>query len=226
MRTAVLIPFGGLSASARRPLLRFVHARIEREHPGLPVICGGSEAEPWSKGQALADARAITTTAEVLVIHDADSFVAPEQLDVAIALVSAGAPWVMPYTIVQRWSEATTAMWLAGEQPDEPVIQRRHEGVIGGGIMVVRADVYDDVGGVDPRFVGWGAEDEAFGMALTTLHGPQPRLAGTLQHLWHPHAVAGRIRHRPPSEISAALLAAYKAANGSPQRMRALIDHR
>ena len=39
---------------------------------------------------------------------------------------------------------------------------------------------------LDPRFVGWGGEDLAWGYALTTLAGEPWRSDEPLYHLWHP----------------------------------------
>jgi hypothetical protein len=88
---------------------------------------------------------------------------------------------------------------------------------------VVRADVWDDIGGIDERFVGWGGEDIAFGVALRCLYGPPLEVRGALTHFWHPHA-AGRSRQMPVTETSAKLMAAYQHAAFQPERMREVLS--
>jgi hypothetical protein len=79
---------------------------------------------------------------------------------------------------------------------------------------------WENVGGVDPRFVGWGGEDIAFGWALDTLAGPHTNLGAPLYHLWHPLAVD----RRKASPETDRLAGRYAEANGKPEAMRALID--
>lgn len=55
-----------------------------------------------------------------------------------------------------------------------------------GGINVVTRTMWEDVGGFDSRFLGWGHEDRAFVHAVEVLHGPRVRVAGHMLNLWHP----------------------------------------
>lgn len=55
-----------------------------------------------------------------------------------------------------------------------------------GGINVVTRTMWEDVGGFDPRFFGWGHEDRAFVHAVEVLHGPRRRVPGHMLNLWHP----------------------------------------
>jgi hypothetical protein len=86
-------------------------------------------------------------------------------------------------------------------------------GPMGGGIVVLRRDDYEAVGGIDPRFRGWGGEDISFGWALSVLVGVGHRLDGDLWHLYHPHAAA-RFNGEVPrgSDAAEQLAGRYKAA--------------
>jgi N-terminal domain of galactosyltransferase len=175
----------------------------------------------WSKGQALADA-ATRAAHGVLVLADADSIVPADTLTDAVARVAAGAPWVMPHRKVYRLSEAHTARVYAGAAPEpRDTCRAPYAGVTGGGITVLSRATWDTVGGIDPRFVGWGGEDIAFGWALETLCGPGVHLAAPLFHLWHTQEFQGQ--HRRGSPESEALAGRYRDARGRPDKMRALI---
>jgi hypothetical protein len=52
-------------------------------------------------------------------------------------------------------------------------------------MMAITRDAYDRVP-MDPRFVGWGQEDEAWGAALAAVLGNGWRGTTPLYHLWHP----------------------------------------
>jgi hypothetical protein len=67
-----------------------------------------------------------------------------------------------------------------------------------GGINVVTRALWEDVGGFDERFVGWGHEDRAFVHAVEILHGPRKRVPGHMLNLWHP-----KRRQQPTAEYFA-----------------------
>ena len=58
-------------------------------------------------------------------------------------------------------------------------------GLIGGGLMVLPRELWE-ICPADPRFIGWGQEDEAWGYALIGTAGRPTRGEGVLWHLWHP----------------------------------------
>ncbi len=227
---AVLIPYRPDGSPARAQAVMWVRERYRVRHRDYSTIVGWAAplSEPWSKGRAVQSLRASLDEVEhgdVLVIADADSWVDGDYLEAAVEAVQGGAPWAVPHRKVLRYTKGTTATILAGAVPTRYGIERRHEACEGGGIVVVSADVYDAIGGIDPRFVGWGGEDEAFGLTLRCLYGGPVQISGTLHHLWHEHAV-GVARHRPPDPTSAALLERYRAAVNDPERMRTLITER
>jgi hypothetical protein len=196
-------------------------------HGQLVLGLGLTETGEWCK--ALGVEHAITDQpGDILVISDADVFT-PGVVE-AIERVRAGAPWVIPHHKVHRLNPLATRDVLDGRPPhvgmpldrsfgpDIPGIA--YAGVMGGGIVVLRRDVYEDCP-LDPRFVGWGQEDESWGLALRCLHGPPARLSAPLWHLWHPPQP--RMNRGTGSDGSAALYRRYSKARRRPDEMRALI---
>lgn len=60
----------------------------------------------------------------------------------------------------------------------------------GGGSLIIARQAYEDVGGLDETFIGWGGEDNEFWeRAQTRKHWPYASMS--LLHLWHP-AQAGK----------------------------------
>lgn len=51
--------------------------------------------------------------------------------------------------------------------------------------IVIPRKVWDEIGGFDERFVGWGFEDMAFQSVVCGLFGYE-RIKGDVYHLWHP----------------------------------------
>lgn len=224
-RVAVVFPAGVHDDPHRAAAFEYVEAWYAEHFPRWPRAVGTCGAGPWSKGNAVRDAiENLDAPADVLVIADADSFVAdPATLAAAALEVVAGRQrWVTPHGYVYRLKPAETERVLAGAKPRiGATIRAPYEGPVGGGITVVALDAYAEVGGIDPRFLGWGGEDLAFGWALETLCQPGMRMDAPLIHLWHPHP-APNLRG---SLLSEEIVARYQAARGLPRRMRWLIDH-
>lgn len=226
MNPAVLIPTNTAGDSWRAQALRYVEAWWARNFAELPVVLGDS-GEPWSKGAAVAAALELAgPEADPLIIADADSFTLdPDHIGEALAHIAAGHPWVVPHRQVYRLRDRETER-LHGDYVTKPRLGHTarpcYEGPAGGGITVVTRAAFELVGGIDPRFLGWGGEDVAFGWALATLAGDPVRLEGRLVHLWHPHP-APNLRGSADSE---ALVAVYRSARGVPRRMRDVVEGR
>jgi hypothetical protein len=78
-----------------------------------------------------------------------------------------------------------------------------------------------DLAPIDPRFVGWGQEDESWALALGCLAGPSWRGTAELWHLWHEPQV--RQSRSVGSAASLALHQRYVRARRDPRRMAALV---
>ena len=214
----LIVPWrGGCEHRARA--LAYLRERYLHDLDLVPVLAPGPT--PWVKAEAVTPA-VESSTAEVLIVADADVWAAgiPE----ALKAIAAGAPWAMPHRGVSRLTEDSTAQLLADPSTDPETCEleeRTYRGYIGGGCAVLRRDAYF-AAPLDPRFVGWGDEDFAWGRALTTLLGPPERVRRPLLHLWHPpQPRAARDRG---SAASRALARRYQAAGGNPAAMQALIE--
>lgn len=88
--------------------------------------------------------------------------------------------------------------------------------------FAVRRDVWDEVGGFDERFVGYGHQGTAFYYAASTLAG-RARITGTAFHLAHDLVD----RDAEPNFLAnTELCERYRAASGSSTAMRGLLGKR
>lgn len=230
MSAVVVVPLS-IVDDARGRAWAFVRSRLVDD--GWPIVTGVQRsAGGWCKADAVSDAlRSADVHAhadDVLVVHDADVVVDLAALREAVELVESGAvEWAVPHTLVYRLSEQTTLDYLAGvtisidSRSTTTLTRWPYVGVAGGGIVCVRRSTYADCP-LDRRFVGWGGEDQAWGWALSTLHGEPRRVDAPLVHLWHPHAAPGA--QRPPRVESERLVRAYRAYRRWPEQMRVLVD--
>lgn len=208
----VIIPFAGDC-----PHRVWALKRVRGRYPWpVTLAVGGS---PWSKGAAVMPAVS-NSSADVVVLADADVWT--DGVHAAVAEVEAGAAWAIPHRGVFRLTEqATRELVLAEPWEHLATTERPYLGVAGGGIVVLPRSLLLQVP-LDPRFVGWGGEDESLGIALRTLLGPPWRGKAPLVHLWHPPAP--RLSRSRGSRESWALRKRYVKAQNNPGAMRALLE--
>lgn len=219
--TAFVVPYVETDP-ARARNYEAVRCYLRETFPGWPVVTGVPYGDDWSKGEAVGHAVDILNPqVSTVIVHDADVFVPDADLRAAVAAVTAGAAWAIPHQRVCRLTEETTVATLAGAPPVTSRLTRpAYVGVRGGGIVVVDRPVLEGCP-LDVRFHGWGSEDEAWGWALTTLHGPPVEGVGDLVHLWHPHPAPGQ--RRSPLPESNLLWRRYRAYRRDAGRMKDLV---
>lgn len=187
---AFIIPRDRSMLPAREAAWRYTQRWLAAHHPEWPIIEGYGNGKDWSKGEAIADAL-MRTTADVLIVADADCLVAPTALAWTVEQVRRGAPWAIPHQHVYRASQSVTARYLAQlpaalVMPDAADLTREpYIGYVGGGIFVVRRVHYEASGGIPLAFRGWGGEDTALATILDGMIGPHVRGTADLLHLWH-----------------------------------------
>jgi hypothetical protein len=214
---AVLIPWRTTDCPHRKRALAWVLAKHAQN--GWPVIIGLHDTGPWCKAAAIYDALA-QTQAETLILIDADVWT--DGLPEAVEHIRAGNAWATPHRGVIRLSGgATDALLATGSYDPAHLAERAYLGVEGGGAIVIRRDVYEACP-IDPRFLGWGSEDEAQGFALRTLYGPPHRVKTSLLHLWHPPQ--DRLTRSRGSRESWDLRKRYAQAIGNSPAIRALVE--
>lgn len=188
---------------------------------GSHAVTQGRGSDPWVKAQAVMPA-VVSSEADLIAMVDADVWIPEDGLEEAILAVRGGAAWAIPHRGVHRLDQDGTRAVMAGAPwRDQCLVQRAYLGFEGGGCVVAPRENFLSVP-LDPRFVGWGQEDESWGMALATLLGRPWRGSAPLVHLWHPPQP--RPRRRRGCDASWALYKRYLAANGNRPAMQALIE--
>lgn len=218
MKTRVFIPFKETD-EWRKKALRYVidHWAYMKFDVSIQHETGNS----WSKGRILAELVNAHPGAENLIIADADCIVQEEMLRETIQAVSRTQTWGTPYRKVHRLTLEATGKVYAGRGLDiMDTLLAPYPAVFGGGVTVIHRTAWETVQGIDPRFVGWGGEDIAFGWALDTLVKQHHAADGAVFHLWHP--VQGP--RQPVSRSNSRLLARYRRARGRSDRMSVLVD--
>lgn len=186
----------------------------------FPVSLGVPTGSTWCKADAVASALR-STAADILIVADADVW-CPGVFD-AVSRVESGAPWAIPHQMLYRLTREATSKVLSGGtlRIGLPTDEPPYRGFAGGGMVVVRRDVYENVP-LDPRFRGWGQEDESWAVALRTMVGEAWRGVSPMFHLWHPPQE--RDSRRFGSQESKRLFFRYLAARGKPDQMSKILE--
>jgi predicted glycosyltransferase involved in capsule biosynthesis len=157
----------------------------------------------------------------VLAFVDADSVVSHEWTNMGVALIESGHTGVyLPFDEYRNLDEKGTEDFYAGAtdpscefilpSPANPVPAVS-------GVVMVSAETFKQVW-YDERFIGWGEEDRAFEIAISTVFEPTRRGLGTLWHLWHPAPESERFGN-PYFAANRDLCDQYRAAQGNRERM-------
>lgn len=209
---AVLIPRDAKRSTDREPVFQRIRAHYRQHHPAWECVVGSCPVGPWVKGLAIHDALT-KTSADVLIIADADCIVDPDALRVSVSLVQSGAPWSMPHLMVHRANRQNTericaqsADVLPGTLDADAYERNPYEGALGGGIVVIRRVWYEAMGGMPLAFRGWGSEDRALGVMADALIGPCVRGTADLLHLYHTPQVTSNHNLQVLRSIGAAAL--------------------
>lgn len=123
---------------------------------------------------------------DVLVAIDADVFEEnPAQVPAGVTHCWETGKLVVPHIVGADLNAAGTRALVGGQETTkwsrqtagtrDPCTSR---------VTMIRADVFEQVGGFDQRFQGWGHEDVAFWAATVLVNGVV-QLPGTCWHLWH-----------------------------------------
>jgi hypothetical protein len=152
----------------------------------------------------------------IVIVCDADTIPEPEPLHAAVEAAGRDGRLHLPYTRYRALSPAGTTAVLNGAPLSECPTETESTGAQGG-ILVMDAEAWQNTGGMDERFTGWGFEDTAFHAAAHTLNGDVARHEGDIHHLWHPSDFAPS---SPQYAANKTHWQRYEAALGDPTAMR------
>lgn len=140
--------------------------------------------EPFNRGRAFnyGVSHAGVSGKDLVCLMDADMLVDPSWLRRCLSAMSGRA--MLPYDRAIYMDEPNTQQAIEGGS---------FGGVSGdvwhsqGGCIWITAELYEEMGGHDERYVGWGSADRDFYVRLEAALGHKPqRMSQPLYHMWHP----------------------------------------
>lgn len=236
MDVRFLVPWRS-DSEYRDQLWDFTRTKWQTDFPDIPVVLGESPRGAFNRSAAINDAA--QGDWDVAIVLDADVILEPDQLRAAITVAATSERLTFafeeycgltPHMTSRILSdEPVRNQWSPKPQWQSPDVWRRggvrfrsvvHES----SVVVVPRGLWDELGGFDERFVGWGQEDVSFAQAARVIGGGQMRIPGTVWHLWHARSV-DRNEHLGNYRANQALGDRYRATT-EPEAMRALLAER
>ena len=207
----------------REKIWEFCRAHWETVCPDIPIVEADSGSETFNRSASVNAAAGGTW--DVAVILDADVLAPGEQVYAAIETAQRTGHMTLAFTtyhgLVGRMSDRV----MDGYKGDRTRAVRWKSDFHESSIVAVPRELWDAVGGMDPRFEGWGQDDVAFAAACRTIGGALERIDGVVEHLFHPRSME-RDRRKPTYQRAQALGKRYRAAAGDVSAMRALLAER
>ncbi|HEY6568539.1 MAG TPA: glycosyltransferase [Actinomycetota bacterium] len=192
----------------------------EREQSHMPIFEGHHNDGLFNRSAAVNKAARLAGDWDVAVIIDSDVFIDPTRLKEAVKLAHKTGKLVYPHDVRKDLTRQGNQRIMAGFNGNwERFVYRRYPDMVSS-VVVVPRRLWDEIGGFDESFRGWGYEDTAFAAAAATFGG-DIRMPGEVWHLWHPTAKEGR----PGTEThmrNSAKGQRYRAAIGNREAIRAL----
>ena len=184
MRTVLAVPRRA-DGGVRDRLWEYCRQQWRTDHPDLDIIEGHHDDGPFNRSAAVNRAARAAGDFDCIVIIDADVLIQAAQVRAGIELATRFNRVVFPFRVYRSVSQSGTSRIMNGWTGDwrQTSIQAYWDSV--SCVVIVPRALWDQVGGMDERFVGWGWEDTAFACATDAVSG-RLRLDGTLWHLWHP----------------------------------------
>jgi N-terminal domain of galactosyltransferase len=201
---ALLVPYRDDGAPQRSVNWEWLKRFWTHHLPAAQLVMGVDEGTPFSKTCAVNNAfQNAFQGNDIIVILDADCYIAPIVIvECAEAIREARRwgenLWFVPYRFLYRLTDEATKRLIASpvENPVQFNVPHVLEDVVslrqatfghrfGALIQIMPRDGFIEVGGMDPRFRGWGGEDSSMLRAMDTLYGIHRQSPNEVMTLWH-----------------------------------------
>jgi hypothetical protein len=226
MNAVIVVPYGGTyeheTGEVRRRNWR--HASGWWSQLNLPIYTGaGPKGQSFDvtrgRNAAVAVATAVEPDWDVALMTDADAFLGDhEQARQALETALEAGTYVVAHNelrYIQPGDSERVTLGMPLDLVTNFEVKRTWETV-----FAFTRVLWEEIGGFDPRFRGFGHQVEAFFHAATTLAGDGYSIAGPCWHLWHPYSAD---QPNPHLVENRRLVDRYWSASGDEPAMRALL---
>lgn len=197
---SILIPFKS-DGGRRDEIFDWVLRRFDSLFPEAEIIIGRNDDTVFSRAKARNNAAA-NASGGLFLFADADIIIDHDSIVSAYNTITEDQKgWAVPYIYYTKLGPIISDRILYSD-PSYPIdlFEMDREGPTHSGsyasLQLLTREQFYGVNGFDHRFVGWGAEDQAFTDSLRCLYGePYRAVYGHAMHIYHPHTAATTTHH-------------------------------
>ena len=190
MRALILaVPWRPSGSPDRDAAVTYVYSRAEQLEADDVWFVDADPLAPFSRGRSANmafEGAAALGEDTVVIVNDADMILPEDSYYRAAEMARATGTLVVGFDDYRVLNRGMSQKVYAGADPFQLPFAHRLKGFSVGGVMAMTVKAWQEVGGFDPRFVGWGMEDWALAHASKLVLGPWTRLDGPGVHLFHP----------------------------------------
>lgn len=183
----------------RDKVWEYCKARWRKYAPDVQIVEGHHYEGPFNRSKAINTAARLADEDglwDIAVVIDSDVLVKMSQFRAAIETVRRTGLVTWGHRRWRSIGEEWTGRVLKDhmdlgadvDATDIDILVERTNPISWSCCIAIPRAVWDDLGGFDERFVGWGFEDMAFQSVICGLYGWE-RIEGDVYHLWHPRGV-------------------------------------
>jgi predicted glycosyltransferase involved in capsule biosynthesis len=217
MNLVMLVPWRSDGAE-RATNWAYLRRYWERHGWGGMIFEGDSEGS-FSRARALNVAAERAGDWDAGLICDADVYVAASQADRALACALQTGTYTVAHSEIRYLGSEATLRVIEHGRDIRSVVAEETVGETWESCFAIRRDLWDQVGGFDERFHGYGFQGVAFFCAAATLGGRE-RIEGLAYHLAHPYVDRSA---EPHFAANSELADHYLAAVDDPEAMLAVL---
>jgi hypothetical protein len=191
MRTVFLVPRRN-DGGHRDKLWEYARARWEKYLPDVEIVEGHHDRGSFNRAAAINRAARSAGAWDIGIVIDSDVMMSASQARAAIDRAAETGRVTWGHTRWRGFHESWTQRWIKERRDlgaelsrDEMDLYVERTNPLSWSCFVAfPRSVFDDLGGFDERFKGWGFEDMAAQSIVVGLYGHE-RIDGDLIHLWH-----------------------------------------
>ena len=225
MDLSIIIPYKS-DGDLRNKHIEFTLKRYKEMFPEAQIIVSEDEKNDKKSWETFNKSKIINkgfkqVNNNNIFITDIDMIFEKESIEKSLKIInkySCIVPFTTIYKLYKGISTQVLENGLNKKEINKENCNSYHSKRRTSGCILLESSNFTLVNGYDERFIGWGAEDTAFVIAVTTITGKYAhRLIGESWHLWH------RKGSNSQEENTRQLYSRYLEAKGNKKEMEKLI---
>lgn len=189
---AIILPYKK-DSKQRETNFYYIKRRYKKMFPKAQLLVAGENTKHiyYNKSKAINNAvKYLKDNVEYLMICDTDIIIERDSIIESLHLLKRYG-LILPYNKVSKLDKSSSHQILKYDNFNnlnfeiEWAYNNKPNYLGGGGIQILKRETFEEIGGYNELFKGWGDEDICFCIHLSLFHEIR-KLDNVVYHLWHP----------------------------------------